>query len=348
MSQPSPKIEQALARVTERLTELLGQEPLDVRREEVGADRVKYDLVISFPGRTFVVEYRNSARVAAVAAALRRLPDSKDMNHRLVAVPFMGEAGARQCAEAGVDWLDLSGNAHIVGPGLRVLVEGRPNAFAAAGRPRSAFAPKSARITRWLLVHPGEAWTQRALSEATDMDPGFTSRIVHRLLDDGLVERDAAGRVVVSRPSLLLDAWSEDYDFARHQVVRGVVAARSGSELVGRMARILDSAGVQHAFTSLAAAWQYTHFAGFRLATVYLTEGVSQELQHDLGFRATDRGANVWLVVPDDEGVLHGSTEADGVRCVHPVQAWLDLKGHPERATEAAERLRAEHLRWAT
>jgi len=25
------------------------------------------------------------------------------------------------------------------------------------------------------------------------------------------------------------------------------------------------------------------------------------------------------------------------VRCVHPLQAWLDLGAHPERAAEAAE-----------
>ena len=35
-------------------------------------------------------------------------------------------------------------------------------------------------------------------------------------------------------------------------------------------------------------------------------------------------------------------------RCVHAVQAYLDLKEHPERAPEAAERLRAEALHLGT
>lgn len=342
MASPAPKHDQALAQVTERLAELLDQAPVDVRREHKDAD-----LIVAFPSRSFVIAYKTSARVAAVASAVRSLTAREAAYHRLIAVPFMGEAGARICAQAGVDWIDLSGNAHIVGPGLRIMVEGRPNAFRTAGRPRSAFAPKSARITRWLLEHPFEAWTQRALSDATDVDPGFTSRIVRRLWDDELLERDTEGRVVVPRPSLLLDAWAEDYDFGRHQLVPGVVAARSGTELVGRLAEALVGADARHAFTGLAAAWQYTHFAGFRLATVYLTDGTSDGLQRELGFRPTERGANTWLVVPDDEGVLHGAAEVEGVRCVHPVQAWLDLKSHPERAAEAAERLRAEHIGWA-
>jgi len=50
--------------------------------------------------------------------------------------------------------------------------------------------------------------------------------------------------------------------------------------------------------------------------------------------------------VPNDAGVFHGAEERDGLRCVHPVQAYLDLKEHPERAPEAAERLRAEFMNW--
>ena len=42
------------------------------------------------------------------------------------------------------------------------------------------------------------------------------------------------------------------------------------------------------------------------------------------------RSANLWLVLPDDEGVFHGSQEQNGVRYVSAVQTYLDLKGQPE------------------
>ena len=58
------------------------------------------------------------------------------------------------------------------------------------------------------------------------------------------------------------------------------------------------------------------------------------------------RGANVWFVVPNDEGVFQGASEQDELRCVHPVQVYLDLKNHPERAREAAEHLRTRLLDW--
>jgi hypothetical protein len=51
-------------------------------------------------------------------------------------------------------------------------------------------------------------------------------------------------------------------------------------------------------------------------------------------------------VAPNDAGVFQGTGDRDGVRCVHPVQIYLDLKEHPERASDAAERVRAEFLTW--
>ena len=65
-----------------------------------------------------------------------------------------------------------------------------------------------------------------------------------------------------------------------------------------------------------------------------------------MSFREDPQGANVWLVLPNDDGVFHGADEQDGLRCVHPVQVYLDLEGHTERAQEAADHLRAELLNW--
>jgi hypothetical protein len=41
---------------------------------------------------------------------------------------------------------------------------------------------------------------------------------------------------------------------------------------------------------------------------------------------------------------LTARQNARGVRCVHPVQVYLDLKDHPERSAEAAQQLRRKLL----
>jgi hypothetical protein len=138
-----------------------------------------------------------------------------------------GEVGKTLCEEGNVGWLDLSGNAHLVAPGVRIIVEGKPNRFKRPGRPRSLFAPKSSRIARYLLMKPGESFSQRELAEATRMDEGFTSRIVRKLEDQQLVTRESTGSVRVADFDGLLDAWREASDFCGRRAVSATGRATS-------------------------------------------------------------------------------------------------------------------------
>jgi len=250
------------------------------------------------------------------------------------------------CQDHDLSWIDLSGNAHIKAPRLLIHVEGRQNRFKKVGRPANVFAPKSARIVRQLLIEPGKSYNQRELSQITGLDEGHTSRLVRRLEELNLIDRDDQGFLRTPDPDQLLDAWLETYDFSKHQIIKGHIAARSGEELLKRMSQILAEQQIDYAVTGLAGAWQYTHFAMFRLATFYLADPPGKNLFDLLHFREDDRGANTWLVVPNDKGVFHGSSARDDIVCVHPVQIYLDLKGHPERAKEAAAMVRQESLKW--
>ncbi len=325
---------------------------------EVPEDRIKIlegeqgpgpDFTVNTGKYSFLVEWRSSsARVLlhSTVVRLKEIKKSSGQGTPLLVVPYMSEAGRRFCKENEIAWLDLSGNAYIKAPGLLIHIEGRPNRFKKAGRPPNIFAPKSSRIARQFLIDPYRSFSQRELARVTGLDEGYTSRIVRRLEQSRLIVKDDQGFWRPFDPDQLLDAWHETYDFSKHHIVKGHIAARSGDELIRRIAASLNQNGIEHAFTALAGAWAYTHFAGFRIATFYLKEPPTDKILEDLHFRQDEFGANTWLVVPVDEGVFHGTAERDGIACVHPVQVYLDLKGHPERSKEAASRLRQEYLNW--
>ena len=347
---------QAIRQTRDRLAELIETDcdELEQRRHR---STYQPDSVLRAGPFVFVVEWKSVATAASIQAVIIRvrryaeeLEQSGQVGEKVVplmVVPFMGDVGRERCAEHGVSWMDLSGNARIVAPGLRILIEGKPNRHKRRGRPSTAFAPKSSRIARWLLMHPDKPLTQRELAWATGTDEGYTSRVVAKLLEEGLIVRMDSGAVRPRDPDLLLDAWQEAYDFTKHHVVRGHIAARSGEAMLHHLAASLDRASVPYAATGLAAAWSLGRFAAFRTATVYLRDEVSPDLIAEIPFHDDARGANAWLVVPNDEGVFHGATTTrDGIVCVHPVQAYLDLHAHPERAKDAARELRSDYLQW--
>jgi hypothetical protein len=301
------------------------------------------------PSYRFTVAWSSSGTVATVAEAPRRLRSHEDAI-RLVATPFMGESGRARCDEAGVGWFDLSGNASIRAPGLRIAMDGRPNAYVRRGRPSTPFAPKAARLTRTLLMHHPEALRQSQLAAAARLSEAYTSIITRRLIDDRLVDRLEDNRVRARDPELLRDAWAEAYRFDQHQVTRGTVAARSGEALLERVASAFATKSadrsdeVPYAATGLAAAWLHQPLAGFRIVTVFARRRPPRDTLDALGFIDEPRGANLWIVVPKDDGVFDGAKRYTGIVATHPVQTYVDLHGQPERADEAAEHLRLKVL----
>lgn len=312
--------------------------------EQVDAP-VDLDLAYRVAGRLLIIEVKGSDHVATLeraAAQLERFGDEQDVI-RLAVVPYMGPKAREWAAERGFSWLDLSGNAEIRAGHLCIVVRGEANRYASPGRPSNPFTSRYSRVSRALLAEANRWWRQVDLATEVDLPSGTVSKVVQRLDELELLERNDADELRARAPSLLLDSWVQRYRFTDHALRKYHVTARSGSEALQALVPRLEGYGKKWAATGLSAAWLYTRFAAFRLNT-FLVE------QHpvdpgDLGLRPVDRGENVWLLVPKDDGAFYGRVE-QGAWCAHPVQVYLDLLAHPERSAEAAQELRAQWMTW--
>ena len=344
-----PTEKQAAELLTDVLSALFETKPSAIRVRESPAASA-FDFLITVPGYRFLAEYKMQASAGALATAVSRLTQHiavhTDKVLPLIVVPFMGAVGQRLCSESSVSWVDLCGNARIVAPGLRISIEGRSNKYADRGRPPNVFAPKSSRVIRQLLFEPELFQTQAELARKTGLGEGYISKIVRRLEREEYVDVNQGGAIRSRDPNLLLDAWRDAYDFERHRTIKGHVPARSGDDLLNRLVKVFSDKKLEYATTGLSAAWLYTRFVAFRLVTVYLSSWPSPTLLNEMDFLDEPKGANLWLILPDDEGVFYGSDKQDGICCVSPIQAYLDLKGQPERAKDAALELRKRLLTW--
>lgn len=333
--------------VRRQLEELLGQS-VSVRKVE--HQDLEVDAVFQSSSNVFVVDAKASNRIASIRSACeqaRYFAERYGSNSvPLVAVPFMGPSGREVCLEAGVSFVDVAGNAHLEAPGLLVHVEGKKQLSPERGRPLSVFAPRSSRVARLMLIDPKRWWQQSELAAKAGIGRGFVSRITGRLKEDKLIEADESGKIRPSDPNLMLDAWKDEYEFEKHRIIAGHVASRSGEELAAKCAEVAKLHGVKYAFTGLPAAAKLAPFAGFRLAAMYVHELPAEDFLKAMSFHGGEQGANAWIILPADDGVFEGAREIDGQQCVCEVQAYLDLGGMPERASEAAQHLREKCLKW--
>ncbi|MBB4660859.1 hypothetical protein [Conexibacter arvalis] len=327
--------------VRERLSSVLAELFDGEAGLRFGSDVAGIDAVARIHGRDLCLHVTPSSRPGAIddaATQLREVMESADpIADVAVVVPYMTRAGMQTARERGLDWIDLAGNAQLFGEHYYVHVRGRPDVMRPRGRPSSPFAPKSSRVSRALLLDPSRWWRQSDLAASTGLDDSLVSRVVRRLDEERLLERD--GRRLRPRdPDLLLDAWDDDYDFAQHEIVPGHLSG-SSTALTEQLHVRLHDVGIEHAFTGLPAAWLIDEYARFRLCSVYV-HGDPHSAADAIGLRQNERGANVQLVAPNDEGVFAGGALRQRIPCVAPVQVYLDLRHLPERAEDAATQLR--------
>ena len=314
-----------------------------------GPGPVQPDLVLKAANQVFIIEFKNSSYPQQIVSYLQYFQlgaNNIGQKEILLAVPFMGPGGAALCKQYGINWFDLSGNANISAHGIKIRIEGKPNKYKKAGRKPNLFAPKSARVIRHLLLHPHDFISQRDLAWITAINEGHVSNLIKKLESLQLIERGEERKIRPSNPSLLLEAWHETYDIKDHRIIKGHIASRTGDQLIKKVADVFINQNIPYWTTGLAAAWQYTHFAAFRIVSLYLKEPLEDLIINDLGFMEEVEGPNIWFIIPNDIGVLEGERIVNGVMCVNPLQTYLDLKGHPERSKEAAEELKKQHLRW--
>lgn len=334
----------ALRQVPGLLAELLDEPDAELTTDELRPDSRIDLLARDAHGRGWAIEFKGASGPGQVDQAAKQLKAFGDADAiPLLVVPYMSRAGAESAERAALNWIDLSGNASIRDEGLRVWVQGRPAEHRTPGRPSSPFAPKSARISRALLLGPERWWRQRDLVAATQLDDGNVSRIVRRLDEAALLERRDK-ELRPRDPNLLLDAWAQEYRFNRHDAISGHVSG-SGIEVARNLTENLSKRQIKHAFTGLPAAWVIDRFAQFRLTTVYVDLD-PRDVVEQLDIRQGSKGANVQILGPDDAGVFAGERERDGLTCVSTVQTYLDLLNLPERAKEAAQHLREHSLDW--
>ncbi len=289
-----------------------------------------------------MVECKWDRSLLSISRAADRLKSSLEKSklgaYPLLVVPYMSDAGQGVCREEGVNWIDLSGNMELKIPPIAVHVEGKPNKFPVRGKLPNVFRGKSQKLIRVLLEANDQAFRHSELVELSHLDKAQVSRILQKLTEDGSVLKDKDGLISVVDPSRLLTAWRAAYDFESHEILMGHLHGRTPEDRTVKLMNALEKAGISYAFTGLPAAQAYTEMlTSYRLASVYVSQMPSHSTLEELVFSPEPRGANTWFVIPRDESILGSIREIAGLRVVSPIQTYLDLKAHPERAESVAE-----------
>ena len=248
--------------------------------------------------------------------------------------PYISPATALLCREEGACYLDLAGNGHLSFDGIYIHVEGQQNPLAHSRSLRSLYQPKSERVLRVLLTQGPRQWRLQALAAESGVSLGQVHKVKEGLAAQEWVTEGEQG-IWLSRPAALLQALAKEYRPKRHQRT-DFFTLDSLDNFEQRLCEACRVRRISCALTAFSAAQRYAPHAASSQVTAFVRDGLDT-LRENLEIISVDRGANVTLLTPVDEGVFYDIQERRGLLLATPVQVYLDLQGSGARGQEAAE-----------
>lgn len=285
-------------------------------------------------GRLVVVA-KQSLQPRGVLDLRARLQELPSEEPTVVIAPYLSPAVRNRLTEVGLGFLDLTGNVRIAltSPALFIDASGADvNPNRQSRQSRSLRGGKAGRIVR-ALIDRKEPPGVRELAETAGVDPGYVSRIVALLDRQALIERSGRGRIASVDWPRLLERWAQDAPLSSRGTQITCLDPRGLSAMTSR----LSKTKLRYAVTGTLAVSEFAPVAAARLAVVYV-ENVKEAVSN-LELRIAERGANVMLIEPQDDGVFDGSILRNGLRVVAVSQAAADLLTSPGRGPAEAEAL---------
>ena len=285
---------------------------------------------------------------------LRRIAATPGNGAGLI-VPHMGAAGARLCREAGIGYLDCSGNAYLRFNSVFVQIIGNRNRFTERKQIRTLFHDKATIPLRVMMQRPGEWLTTREIAEHGGLSLGWVSQILQQMAADNYIERQRGGGSRLVRPQRLLADWLSEYAFETNEVFPYQLRDADPETALQRLRTVGADLSDRYALTLNSAVHalqlkRQQRRLPFDLH-VYIPdlsedlEGTLDTWRQVLGLRPAGHGANCFLVKPAyRHAVFFDSQASHGLRTVSDLQLYLDLYHAPGQGRADADSSVASRL----
>ena len=278
---------------------------------------------------------------------INRLKSSAQGDHvvPVLAAPYLSPERQALCREAGVYFMDLSGNVFIAHRSFFVERIGFPNKYPERRQRRYPFSDKASLILREMMKGPRQQWGIRELAEKIGLDPGYVSRMAKSLSESGYASR-ASGKLKIRSPKEILDDWVRAYDLKRNEHHRFFILASDVKSILRRLQEINIPQKCNYALSVQAGAGLVAPHAVYKEVHLYVSDGKGIEFfKKELDLKNADQGANLVLMKPYYKySVFHDSRKVERLRVVSDIQLYLDLYGYPVRGREQAEHLYDKRL----
>lgn len=264
----------------------------------------------------------------------------------IIIAEYLSPARRKQCKNAGVYFLDMSGNVFLEHEGLYIERVGFPNRFPERRRGRGPFSDKASLILRAIFLNKERLWGVRELAELVNLDPGFVSRMARELEKRNYVVRSNS-KLKLRDPKSALEDWVHEYDYKKNREFGYFCLGKSPDEILVKLRNVNIPEKIQYALGLHAGANLASPYAVYKEVHIYVLNQDSIDFfVKRLKLKEVQQGANVIFLLPYyKHSVFYDKQKIRGLWVVSDLQLYLDLYNYPIRGLEQAEHLYEKRLK---
>ena len=264
----------------------------------------------------------------------------------LILSDYFSEEKREECKKAGVNFIDISGNAYIAHERIYIERVGFSDKYPEKRLGRGPFSDKATLIPRIALEDKDKPWGVREIAQAAGLDPGFVSRMMGELVRRGYFGNEGRKFRLLDAKSLLED-WVSVYDYRKNEEHANFCLADNPGEILDRLRNAGERRGLSYALSFQAGANLVAPHSVYGEVYIYLRDESDRRfIEQRLKLREVERGANVFLCHPYyRHSAFHQMQEIEGLWVASDLQLYLDLYKYPLRGLEQAEYLYKRRLK---
>ncbi len=274
----------------------------------------------------------NSIRQAV--NSLSKQLQNDPLTYGVIVAPYISSKSDAIIKEAGIGYVDLSGNCSIAFQQVYIRRENMANRYPFTTGLSSIYSPKSERILRVLLSYPYRPWKAVDLAKEARVSLGMITQVGKKLIEEEWLKKTSQG-VSLIQPASLLEDWTNHYSIQQN-TLNQYYSVKSLQSIEQDIADQCNQLNIPYALTAFSACNRLAPMVRGQRAMVYVDRDMDI-VAENAGLKSVDSGANIILIQPYDEGVYWNVKQINGIRIVDPVQAYLDVKKYPGRGEEAAD-----------
>lgn len=267
----------------------------------------------------------------------------------LMILPYLSEKHLQELLDAGLNGLDLCGNAIIKTTNEFVWLSGKINKFRINQSLKNPYAGKSALVGRMLLEQPVfrklEDFENAINLRGAQLSIAMISRVLKELRAEIIVDSWHGNKIYLLQPEKLLDRLEETWKSTAKQSItlwRGKIS-QSINTFLPKIFANANNANLRAVMTGVGSVSHYSNVGMENIAYVYAH--AVEPLLSNLDAQSTEFFPNLEIRRPPNETTYFDAyTDNDGIHWASLLQTYLEMRNDDIRLQQSAIPLRQRLL----